>query len=645
MTMLDRMRRHKGWLKWTLGLVVLAFVIFFIPQDFLQPGATVGFRTGDVVAEVEGRELTAGEFQRRYFLQVQAYRSQLGGSISDQLLRQLGVEQQVLRQMIDEQVALVEAERHDIGVSDDELAEQVLSIPGLTENGQFIGEARYAQLLQSQNPPMTPAEFESNLRRGLIVDKLRAALTDWMAVSDAEVEQEYRRRNEKVKLQIVALTAERFRTRVSPTDADVAAYFEAYASDYRVGEQRKIRYLLLDRDQERLQVSVPPGDIQRYYDDNLQQFTTPEQVKASHMLFKTDGRNDAQVRARAEAVLKQVQSGADFAALARKVSEDDATKEKGGDLDYFGRNQMVPEFEAAAFAMTPGQTSDLVKSPYGFHIIKVVDKREETRRPLDQVRAQIQAQLASEIADQRVTDRARELDGRIEDAGDLEDAAAELGLKLQESGLFQRADPVPGLGPAPEVAAAAFTLNGAEASGAVASPRGPLFLTVIERRDPYVPKLDEVRSRVREAVIRARAADLGRARAAEVAPALKSARDFAAAAKAQKLEVKDTELVARESVLPDVGLSPAVDKVAFALPAGAVSDPISTRDGAVIVRIVERDDVTMDEYRQAREQFRAELLNERRERFFNAYMNKVRARLAIEIRDDVLRRITDAWRL
>src|SRR5687767_5746756 len=252
MTMLDRMRRHKAWLKWSLGLVVLTFIAFFIPQDFLQPTqTTVGAAPREVIAEVNGHELTAGDFQQRYFAQVQAYRTQFGGSVNDQLLRQLGIDQQILTQMIDEQVALLEAERHGLGVSDDELAQQIFAIPGLQENGQFIGEQRYEQLLQSQNPPMTKSQFEESLRRSMVMDKLRAALTDWMAVSDAELEREYKERNEKVKLQVVALTADMFRDKVTVTDADVAAYFASRTAEYRVGEQRKIRYLVLDRDQQR----------------------------------------------------------------------------------------------------------------------------------------------------------------------------------------------------------------------------------------------------------------------------------------------------------------------------------------------------------------------------------------------------------
>ena len=183
MTMLDRMRRHKNILKWSLAVVVLTFVLLYIP-DFVSTRPTgTGAAPGEVVADVGGREVTAAEFQQRYVSQIQSYRNQFGGSINSALLRQLGVDQQILSQLVEEQVALIEAERHGIRVTDDELAQQILSIPGLQENGQFIGEARYQQLLQSQNPPMTTGQFEEGLRRSLIVEKLRSALTDWMAAT------------------------------------------------------------------------------------------------------------------------------------------------------------------------------------------------------------------------------------------------------------------------------------------------------------------------------------------------------------------------------------------------------------------------------------------------------------------------------
>ena len=184
--------------------MVLAFVVFYIPDFLQQDTTTVGASAREVIAEVDGRPLTAGDFQQRYVAQVQAYRTQFGGAMNDQLLRQLNVDQQILTQMIDEEVAVVEAERQGLAVSDDELAQQIFAIPGLQENGRFIGEARYEQLLRSQVPPINRAQFEERMRRSLLIDRLRTALTDWMAVSDDELTREYRTRNEKVKLQVVS---------------------------------------------------------------------------------------------------------------------------------------------------------------------------------------------------------------------------------------------------------------------------------------------------------------------------------------------------------------------------------------------------------------------------------------------------------
>src|SRR6266566_351757 len=190
MTMLDRMRRHKGWLKWSLALVCLTFVVFYIPS-FLHTDSTAA-TSPDRVASVGSRTISAADFRRRYLAQVNAYRASYGGNLSDAILQQMQVPQQVLQQMIEENAEIAEAEKIGITVSDDEVKAQIIAIPGLQENGRFIGEERYRALLRAQDPPMTPADFEQNVRQGLMLDKFRAGLTEWMSVSDAELERDYK---------------------------------------------------------------------------------------------------------------------------------------------------------------------------------------------------------------------------------------------------------------------------------------------------------------------------------------------------------------------------------------------------------------------------------------------------------------------
>src|SRR5262249_683494 len=238
------------------------------------------------------------------------------------------------------------------------------------------------QLLRMQRPPMTPADFEDTLRKQLTIDKLRASVTDWLSVADKDLEQEYRRRNDKVKLAVVSFTADSFRPQVAVSDADVSSYFAGRAEDFKIPEKRKIRYLLIDIDAMRAKVIVPAAEIERAYNNNIEQYTTPEQVRASHVLLKTEGKDDAAVKAKAEEILKQARAGADFADLAKKNSEDDSNKNNGGDLDYFGRGRMVPEFDQVAFSLEPGKISDVVKTQFGYHIIKVTDKKAGSTRPI-----------------------------------------------------------------------------------------------------------------------------------------------------------------------------------------------------------------------------------------------------------------------
>ena len=637
MTMLDRMRRHRAWLNWSLVLVCLAFVIFYIP-DFLR-GSGADAEAADTVAVVQGHDIKADEFRRTYEAQLEAYRAAYGGNMSQQLLKQLGVEQQILQQMVDERAALAEAERLGITVSDEEVRQRIFSIPAFQENGAFIGQQRYRQLLSSQRPPLTESDFEDSVRSSLIVDKLRTAVTEWMSVADSELEQEYHRRNDKVKLAVVTVTVDSLRSQVSATDPEIATYFDAHKTDFKIPEKRKIKYLLIDVDATRAKITVPPVDIERAYNDNIEQYSTAEQVRASHILLKTDGKDDAAVKAKAEDILKQAKSGADFADLAKKYSEDEGSAKNGGDLDYFGRGRMVREFDAAVFAMEPGQISDLVKTQYGYHIIKLVDKKPGTTKSLADVRQQISDQLALERAQTQAADLADTLAKQIAKPSDLDSVGKANGLQVQETGLFARDEPILGLGASPEAAARAFDLNANEVSGAIRTSRGFVFETVTGRQDSYVPKLDEVKERVRDEVIKQKARDLSRQKAAELAAKLKSAPDFDKAAKAAGVEAKTTDLITRDAPLPDLGVAAAVTDAAFKLSAGEVSDPISTDNGTAIIKVLDKQETTALDLTQHKDTFRDDILGDRKNRFFTAYMAKAKQKMKIEVNRQALQKV------
>ena len=462
-----------------------------------------------------------------------------------------------------------------------------------------------------------------------------------MSVNDADVASEFRRRNEKVKLDVVVVTPEAFKNQVTVTDAELTAYFEKSKDKYRIGEKRRIKYALLNVDQVRNTIKVPEPDIQAFYTQNLPQYQTPAQVRASHILLKLEGKDDKQVQALAEDVAKKAKApGADFAALAKQYSEDESNNATGGDLDYFGRGRMVAEFEQAAFAMKPGEISNPVKTAFGYHIIKVVDSKPDTTRPLAEVRTEIEDQLKWQKAQAEAESIAKQLEATLKTPADLDRVAKERSYPVTETGFIQSSDPIQGVGSQPEMASRLFAMKEGEVTPAMRVATGWVFGTVTGRQDAYVPKLDEVRARVSDDLKLEKAAELVKQRASALATDLKNAKDFAAAAKRAGLDVKTTELIARGAAVPDLGISEAVEAAAFSLPQGGVSDAISTPTATAVIRVAEKVNVTDAEIETGRDQLRDELVNQRRDKFFGAYMQKAKLGLTINIRDEILARIT-----
>lgn len=628
--MLDGMRRHKGWLKWSLAVVVLAF-IFLIPGVGLSPMSDTAL-PNDVLARVGDHEITVAEFQQEYTAQLQNYRLQSSGEVSEEVLRSLGIDRQILQGMIGRYTALTEAERLGLSVSDAEVRQRILSLPVLQEDGQFVGEEMYRRFLSLQRPPLNPAQFEELVRSDIKRERLVNAITSWIAVSDEEVAEEHRRRNEKVKVEVVAFHGEDYRDQVEVSDEDIQALYNDAPLAYEEPEKRKLRFLLVDESAIFEGITPTESEVQQYYDANSDQYTTPGQLRASQILLRTADKDESEVEARAAELVAQARGDANFGELAREHSEDEATAEEGGDLGFIGRGRVLPEVEAAAFALGANEISDPVKSTLGFHIIRVTEKQEEITQPLDEVREAIENTLKNE----RATDRANAIGQSIADEvttpEDLEHAATARGFELQESGFVAAGEPILGLGFAQQVSQRAFQIEPDVVDGPIPTPTGPAFIVVIDQQDPVVPPLDDVREEVRRDVLRQKALELARDRASETAVSLQSGEDFAAAAAEAELTVSESELIARGAAFPEVGVSPALESVVFDLPVGEVSDVVETGgDTVAVAHLVERQNVTAEQIAEASDALRQELLSNRQNEFYSSYMSRVQQDITIDI--------------
>jgi peptidyl-prolyl cis-trans isomerase D len=299
----------------------------------------------------------------------------------------------------------------------------------------------------------------------------------------------------------------------------------------------------------------------------------------------------------------------------------------------------VPEFDEAAFKLEPGAISDPVRTQYGFHVIRLTEKKPGTTRSLDDVRPQLTEQLSFERVQQQAEDLSAALQKQITQPADLDTAAKAHGLTVVESDFFSRTEPIPGLGPAPEMAMRAFEMNQGEVSGAIRIGRGYVFGALVSRQDSYLPKLDEVKDRARDVVIRNKARDFGREKAAALAPKVKDAPDFAAAVKAGGFQAETTELITREAPIPQLGMAPEVIEAAFALSPGGVSDPIATASGTAIIKVLEKQEVSPTELAANKDELRENMLADRKNRFFSAYMVKAKQKMKISVNPEAVRRV------
>jgi peptidyl-prolyl cis-trans isomerase D len=289
--------------------------------------------------------------------------------------------------------------------------------------------------------------------------------------------------------------------------------------------------------------------------------------------------------------------------------------------------------------MQPGQISDLVKTQYGYHIIKLTDRKPSTTKPLAEVRQQISDQLAFERAQAQAADLAQKLEPQIKKPSDLDTVAKANGLQVQETGFFSRDEPILGVGAAPEMTARAFDMKKGDVSGAIRTGRGYVFETLVDKQDPHDAKLEEVKEKVRDEVTKQRARDMAKQKAADVAAKVKNAADFDKAVKAAGFEAKTTELITRDSPLPELGMATDVMEAAFKLPQGAVSDPIATDTGIAVVKVLEKQEVTAADFAANKDKFRDDLLTDRRNRFFSAYMVKAKQKMKIEVNRQALQRV------
>ncbi len=634
---LDRNRWIKVTMAVILGLIIFSMVITLIPG--LMNGST-DQATPDSIANVGGQNISIVDFQ-------QEYQQDTRNQTVPPMLRSV-YQKQVLDSMIFQRALEFEGDRLGIRVTPEEQTERIKELLPTAWSGSTWLRDRYPTEVQSKYG-MSVEQFEGLLKDSLLQEKFHEMVTDGITVTPQEIAQEYLWRNDKIKIDYVVIKPSDLASTIQPSDADLAAYYAKNASRYQVPERRSARYALLDLSKLRANAQVGDDTLRAYYNQHIDDYKVENRVHVEHILFKTIGKTDAEVteiRQKAEDVLKQAKKGANFEDLAKKYSEDDATKPKGGDLGWIIDGQTVPEFQQAAFTIPKGQISDLVKTQYGFHIIKVIDRETAHTKTFEEVRDSI----LQPVLDQKVSAQANDIFDQMAaavrqaDHQPLDELAKKFNLEVGETPAVALTDPLLPLGNSPELHSILFGLHTGELSQPIQIDSGFVILTLKDDLPAHQGTLAEVHDRVLADYQKEKAVDLASSRAADLSKRAQSGEDFAKAAKSLGLTAKTSDSFARNGSVPDVGTAKQVS-AAFKMDIGKVSAPTQAAENWVVFRVAAHEFPSPDDLARQHDDIQQQLLQNKQNAAFEAFHKELINRLTKEgkltINNDAMARATN----
>jgi peptidyl-prolyl cis-trans isomerase D len=621
------MRKHaKSWLiKLLIGIIAIVFIFYF--------GYSFTAREGLKIAYVNGETISGIEYQKEYHDLVEGLRRQYKQIWNDNLIKVFDLKNRALENLINKKLISEEAKKLGLDVTESEVQQAIMDYPAFQVNGRFH-MGRYQALLS--NNRMKPEDFEASMAHQLLDGKVKQFLFSFMEVTDSEILEHYTFANEKVNISFVQFKADTYKKSIEPDQASMEEYFKKNRERYRVPEKIKTAWLELDPKAFGEQVKIEDREIEGYYEYRMDTFREPHKVKARHILFKlSEGAaetKEKEVRNLAKGILEEARQGKDFAGLALKYSEG-PTKSKGGDLGYFEAGQMDKSFEDAAFKLKKGEISDLVRTRFGYHIIKVEDIKEERTKPLEEVRDQIIESLITNLATELAHEKGLTLIDQMPYDADLAEYADEHDLKVQYSGYFSQDEPIQGIGGTDTLRQSLFALEGKETSELIELEGKFYLFQVVDRKASYLPELVEVAIKVKEALIADLAAKKARAAAENFLAELNKGKSWNELAEQKKKKSEETGFFSRRDPVPKLGNVQGLQEAVFGLSRDKkYPNTIFANDlGAYVIRWEAYKGIDEAEYLKEKDKYRMSLMQVKHKTAFENWLLDLRKNAEVEI--------------
>ena len=608
-----------------------AMVITFIPGGLGSD--LMGAPGKGVVAKVDGGDVTVEQVRQATQQMVRQQMPQ--GSSANMSMLLPFFAQRAADQLITRQALVSEAEHLGLRVTPEEVQDDLQHgryaatfFPG----GNYIGKQEYVDMLARAN--LTTLIFEEEVRKELLLEKLRALVSGSASVSDDQIHQQFVKENSKVKFEYAVIKQDDLRKGLHPTDAELKAFYESHKAQYNnsIPEKRKVKYAVVDLGKIQSGIQITHDDFQAYYDQHRDQYRVDQQAKVSHILIKTplpgpggkgDEKGVADAQHRAEDLLKQLKAGAKFEDLAKKYSEDAGSAKEGGSLGWIGKGRTVPEFEKAAFSQPKGQIGDLVKSSYGFHIIRVDDRQDAHMKTPDEVKDQIEPLLKQQKAQQIAQKQAEALLNQARTQG-LDAAAAAKGVPIITSDFVGRKDLLPGLGPATQFMDAVFGATEKSPPDMAPVSQGFAVFQLLAVKPPSTPSFDEIRTKLEDEFKNERSSSLLSQKTQELSDRAKASHDLKKAAKELGATVKTSDFVLPDGQVPDIGSMTGQASVAFSMKPGEISGPINSGSSGVVISMLENQKPNDGDFNAKRDQIRDSLLQNKQQELFGLFISNLR---------------------
>ncbi len=622
-----------------IAVTCILMVITLIPGGILGDSAGFGADQRDVLAKVGNEKVTVTEAQfaaRRMIQQQFGGRAGQAGQLMPFFL------QRAVYDLIRQKALVMEAERMGLTVSNDEVGEfMVPRFPQVFPNGQYAGDQAFEAFAEANG--FTGEDLKKAVRNQLLITKLQSVVEAGATVSEDDVRQAFMKKNTKVKFEYAVLTTEDLMKQVKPTDAELRAFFDKNKANYAnaIPEKRKVQYVYIDVNKLKDKVQVTPDDLKRYYTAHQESFRIPDQVKVRMIAIPApapgpDGKVDPKAleakRARAKEAEAKLKAGAGFAEVVKQYSEDPDSKAKGGEIGEVQQGSgrfPFPEQDKAVFSLNKGQTSGVVESPYGFQIFQIEDKQTAHIKSLDEVKAQIEPLIAAEKAARDADSLANTVQSEARTTS-LEKAAAKRGLELMTSPLATRTDSLPGLGQTPQFMAAVFSARDKDPAQEVRLPNGYAVFQVTEVVPPATPNFEQIRDRVEQEFKQQRVNSLMITKLQELSDRARSEHNLKKAAAEVGATVKTSELVGPDGQVPDIGSMGGQASVAFDMKPAEISAPISTGRGGAVLALLERQEPSVAQFDQEKDQLRQAVLQQKRSQIFFIFVDSLAQRLQKE---------------